>query len=223
MRKHNKKIYYSAGLISIILLPICCLIYLKSIDALTHYGSIDLYRWNGKDFKKETAQFLNSKKFKIVNLTGDLDSDKEKLNIAQKDIKKIVSTKNSIKGIKFHFEKKAQYWSFIRVIEILQIENAKIYVPYKNDIWFANPKEVKVEQKPNTNKPIINNFICVSGRLQNEYLEELKNKITYQKVIEFSEKYYLPIIAYFFMVFFTLRRLVNEKKASANRYTGFEY
>jgi hypothetical protein len=91
----------------------------------------------------------------------------------------------------------------------LQIEKAKIYLPYKNDIWFGNPKIIK--QKPNLNKPITY-FICNSGRLDNEYLEELKNKITYQKVIEFSKKYYLPIIAYILMLFFTLRRIVNEKK-----------
>lgn len=61
-------------------------------------------------------------------------------------------------------------------------------------------------------------FICISGRLQNEYLERVQNeyleknkyKILYQKTIDFSKKYYLPIIAYIFMLFFTLKRIVNE-------------
>jgi hypothetical protein len=110
MRKH-KKIYYSPGLISIIMLPVLCIIYLNNINALTHYGAIDLFLWNGKDFKEETTKFLNSKTFTVVNITGNLESDISKLKIAQKNVKKIISTKDSIKGIKFHFEKKAQYWS----------------------------------------------------------------------------------------------------------------
>jgi hypothetical protein len=208
MRKH-KKIYYSAGLISILMLPVLCIIYLNNINAFTHYGGIDLFLWNGKDSKEETTKFLNSKTFTVVNLTGNLESDISKLRIAQKNVKKIISTKDSIKGIKFHFEKKAEYWSYIRVLDILQIEKAKTYLPYKNDIWFANPREVK--QKSNVYKTLKYSFIC-DRSLQNEYLEELKNKITYERVIEFSKKYYLPIIAYISMLFFTLRRIVNEKK-----------
>ncbi|MFB9080002.1 hypothetical protein ACFFLS_08925 [Flavobacterium procerum] len=208
MRK-QKKIYYSAGLISILLLPVLCILYLENIDAFTHYGSIDLYVWNGKDFKEETTKFLNSKKFTIVNLTGDSVSDKAKLKIAQKNVRQIISTKDSIKGIKFHFDNKAQYWSYISVLDIFQIEKAQVYLPYKNDIYFANPKIIT--HKPNVNKEAIRTFICVSARLQNEYLEEQKNKLTYQKVIDFSKKYFLPIIAYFLMFFFTLKRMVNEK------------
>jgi uncharacterized protein YktA (UPF0223 family) len=202
MQKHNKKFYYSAGLISIILLPICCILYLKSIDAFTHYGSIDLYAWNGKDFKKETIQFLNSKKFKIINLTGDSVSDKKKLNIAQKEIKKIISTKDSIRGIKFHFEKKSEYWSYVRVIEILEIENAKVYLPYKNDIWFANPREPKKK---------IKTFVC-GTRYSTIYIDKTESKIKWQEIIEVLKKYYLPIIAYILMVFFTFKRIINEKK-----------
>jgi len=218
MRKH-KKIYYSAGLISIIMLPVFCIIYLKNIDAFTQYGALDLYVWNGTDFKEETARFLNSKKFTIINLTGDLNSDTAKLNIAQKNVKQIISTKDSIKGIKFHFEKKAEYWSFIRVLDILRSENAYTFLSYKNDIWFANPRIPKPDKNLKKLKEI-KPLICISGRLQNEYLERVQNeyleknkyKIIYQKVIEFSKKYYLPIIAYIFMIFFTLRRIVNEKK-----------
>ncbi len=193
------------------MLPILCIIYLKNINAFTHYGSIDLYVWNGKDFKEEATKFLNSKTFIVVNLTGNLESDISKLEVAQKNIQKIISTKDSIKGIKFHFEEKAQYWSYTKVLEILQIEKAENYLPYKNDIWFANPKVVK--QKPNVNKAIINYFICTSGRVQDEYVEEIKNIISYQKIMDFSKIYYLPIIAYVLMLFFTFRRIMKDKRS----------
>ena len=112
MRKHNKKIYYSAGLTSILMLPLLCVIYLKNNDAFINYGSIKLDVWNGKDFEPEITQFLNSKKFTVVNLTGNLNSDKAKLNDAEKKIKRLIISKDSINGIKFHFEKKIRILGF---------------------------------------------------------------------------------------------------------------
>lgn len=216
MRKH-KKIYYSSGLISILLLPILCITYFKSIDAFTDYRSINLSVWNGKENKEQATKFLKSKTFTVVNLTGDLNSDASKLKIAQKKIKQIISTKDSIKGLKFHFENKAEYWTYIRVLDILQIEKAEIYLPYKNDIWFANPKI----RKPNKKLDIhydINYHICSSGRLQNEYLEKERNeyfeknkiKIICQNVLEFSRKYYAIIITYLLMLFFTFKRIIYK-------------
>lgn len=217
MRKH-RKIYYSGGLISIILLPVFCILYLKSIDAFSTYGSIQLWIWDGKESKEAISKFLNSKTFTVVNLTGDLDSDITKLESAQKEIEQIISTKDSIKGIKFHFEKKAEYWAYVKVLDILRIANASNYLPYKNDIYFANPKVVT--HTPKVSKEKIEPIICISGILQKEYfegqknkLEAQRNKLTYQKVIDFSKKYYLPIIFYILMVFFSLRRLCGEKNA----------
>lgn len=52
MRKY-KKIYYLVGLISIIMFLVLCIIYLKNIDVFIYYGVLDLYVWNGIDFKEE--------------------------------------------------------------------------------------------------------------------------------------------------------------------------
>jgi len=207
MRKHNKKIYYSAGLISIILLPIFCLIYLKSIDAFTQYGSIDLYTWDGKEdsiITKGLSKFLNSKKYTIVTLTGNINSDETKLNIAQKNIQKLISSKDTINGIRFHFDQKSQYWAFVKVLDILQVENAKFYVPYKNDIWFANPREPKKK---------IRTFVC-GTRSSTIYIDKTESKIKWQEIIILLKKYYLPIITYILMIFFTFKRIMHERKGN---------
>jgi hypothetical protein len=207
MRKHNKKIYYSAGLISIILLPIFCLIYLKSIDAFTQYGSIDLYTWDGKEdsiITKGLSKFLNSKKYTIVTLTGNINSDETKLNIAQKNIQKLISSKDTINGIRFHFDQKSQYWAFVKVLDILQVENAKFYVPYKNDIWFANPREPKKK---------IRRFVC-GTRSSTIYIDKTESKIKWQEIFIVLKKYYLPIITYILMIFFTFKRIMHERKGN---------
>jgi hypothetical protein len=208
MRKHNKKIYYSAGLISIILLPIICILHLKSIDAFTHYGVMNIYIWDGKEENigtKGITKFLNSKKYTIVDLTGDNNSDKTKLNIAEKNVRKLILTNDTISGIKFHFGEKSQYWAFIRVLDILAIEKAKFYVPYKNDIWFTNPKPRKI----NKNLKHIETWDC--GYKPN-YINESES-IKWSEIKAIIEKYYLPIIAYFLMLIFTIKRIYKLNRA----------
>ena len=182
------------------MLPILCVIYLKNNDAFVNYGSIELETWNGKDFEPEITKFLNSKKFTVVTLTGNINSDKTKLNEAEQKIKRLIISKDSINGIKFHFEKKSEYWTFVKVLDILESEKARFYVPYKNDIWFTNPRQPKKK---------IKTFVCGTPYFYN-YIDKRDSKIEYQKIIDLAKTYYLPIIAYFLMIFFTFRRILNE-------------
>lgn len=202
MRKNNKKIYYSSGLISIILLPILCILYLKSINAFTHYGVMNFQMWDGKEENigtKGITKFLNSKKYTIVNLTGDNNSDKIKLNIAEKNVKKFILSNGTISGIKFHFGEKSEYWTFIRVLDILAIEKAEFYVPYKNDIWFTNPKPRKINKNIKHIEPLHCGYIPI-------YINESES-FESSEIKELVKKYYLPIIAYFLMLIFTIKKI----------------
>lgn len=204
MRQHTKKIYYSAGLISIILLPIMCILHLRSIDAFTHYGVMNFQMWDGKEENigtKGITEILNSKKYKIVNLTGDNNSDNTKLNIAEKNVRKLILSKDTISGIKFHFGEKSEYWTFIRVLDILTVEKAMFYVPYKNDIWFTNPNPKP--KKINKNLEPIKLMYC--GYKPN-YIDESES-IKWSEIKEIVKKYYWLVIAYLVMLFFTIKRI----------------
>jgi hypothetical protein len=207
MRKHNKKIYYSAGLISIILLPIICILHLKSIDAFTHYGVMNFQMWDGKEENigtKGISEFLNSKKYTIVNLTGNNNSDKTKLNIAEKNVRKLILSNDSVSGIKFHFGEKSEYWTFIRVLDILANEKAKFYVPYKDDIWFTNPKPRKINKNLKHIKPIYCGY-------RPYYINESES-IKWGEIKEIVSKYYLSIIAYLLMLVFTIKRIYKLRR-----------
>ena len=184
------------------MLPILCILYLKNIDAFTNYGSMDIQIWDGKEDNigtKGITKFLNSKKYTVVNLTGDNNSDKEKLNIAEKNVRKLILSNDTISGIKFHFGEKSEYWTFIRVLDILSIEKAKFYVPYKNDIWFTNPKPRKI----NKNLKHIKQMYC---GLIPVYINEIES-IKWSEIKEIVKKFYLPIIAYLLMLTFTIKRI----------------
>lgn len=137
--KHHQKIKYFPGLISIILLPIFCVLYLKFDYDSKKLSAISLTTWDGEFFYDETIAILNSRKFKKVVFTGDLDSDKLKLTIAQNDIKNLILNYDTLNGIQFHFENNSQYKTYIKLLEILKEENATYYIPYKNNIWLTNP------------------------------------------------------------------------------------
>ncbi|WP_123921929.1 hypothetical protein [Flavobacterium sp. LM4] len=209
----RKRIYYSAGLISIILLPILCLIHIKNSKPFRNSYSMSFQNWDGQEnseFFKNNIAFLNTKKFTTVALTGNTISDSIKLEEAQKNIQVLVKSKDSVSGIKFHFGQKSQYWTYIRVLDIINIEQGGNYFSYKNDILFTNPKPPKPVKFDKNAEPL-RIIICGSGGFDSDFEEDVWGPI-WQKTIEIGKKYYLPIIAYILMLFFTFRRIVKEYK-----------
>jgi len=208
----RKKIYYSAGLISIIMLPILCLINIKNNDAFKNRSSMDFQNWDGlenTEFFKNNIAFLNTKTFTTVYLTGNNNLDSIKLKKAQKSIKALVKSKDSVSGIKFHFGQKAQYWTYIKVLDVINIgQGGHYYFSYKNDILFTNPKPPKPIKFDKNAEPL-QIITCGSGGFDPDFEEDIWGPI-WQKTLEIGKKYYLPIIAYILMLFYTFRRIVKE-------------
>lgn len=195
--------YYAPGMISLVFLPIICIIHLFRTDSFTNYGSLDLTMWDGKkdQVNYDLLPFLKSKKFEAVNFTGNYDSDLKKLKEAQLNIRDIISAEDSARGIKFHFGPKAQYQTFVSTINVFAVENAPFYVPYKNDIWFCNPR------KPKNTSVRAHDFGgglfgCYAAPQEPAIFESLaanaKSIVT---------KFWLPILVYLLMVFLALRKL----------------
>ena len=207
MRKHSKKIYYSAGLISIILLPLLCVLYLQNIKAFTQYTAMDVQIWDGTvntSLDSALVRHVNSKKYTVVHLTGNNARDERKLVDAQKEVKRITASKDSVNGIRFHFGKKSEYWTYVRVIDIMAIEKAKFYVNYKDDIWFANPKPEKINKYALSITPLG----CGYG-YHHRYEKEV---LSWTEVKQNIWNYYLPIFAYILMLIFTVIRLYKLNK-----------
>ncbi|WP_329805504.1 hypothetical protein [Flavobacterium facile] len=207
MRKHKSKIYYSAGFISIILLPILCVLNSKNNEAFTNCCSIDIQIWDGKEDdlgNKGLTKFLNSKKYTTVNLNGDSVIDLKKIDKAAIKIKGITLSKDSIRGVKFHFGPNSDYATFIRVLDVLAIQKAGFYVPYKDDIFVANPKPIRSTSKQINIIPHI--FKCGYSSLN----EQNDNFIDWLFWKEKFKKYYLVIILYFLMVFFQFKSMYNK-------------
>ncbi|PKB17659.1 hypothetical protein CLU82_2880 [Flavobacterium sp. 5] len=194
-----------------------CFLTLKYNPSYKIYSSINCDLWGGDEntvLFKEGITFLNSKKFKTVDLTGDNVLDKIKIEKAQNDIRKLVGSKDSVSGIKFHFGQKSEYWTIVKVLDILQIEGANLYMFYKNDIWVTNPKRLKPNEMQDIRLLLIGDVFGQEVYVKDNEINIIwqKIKLNYQATIEICKKYCLPIIAYILMLFFTIRRIINEKK-----------
>lgn len=134
--RHKKRLYYLPGLISLVLLPTLCIWNLDKQKAFDVPRVMEITWWN----KIEELPFLVHPdiEFIDINITGDDKQDKIKLDLAQLDVRQIVATKDTTKGVHFHFDDHAKYWTLIRALDICGTEHAKTYVPNDNDVWVYN-------------------------------------------------------------------------------------
>lgn len=195
--KHHQKIKYFPGLISIILLPFFCILYLKYGYDSKKQSAISLTTWDGEFFYDETIAILSSRKFKKVVFTGNLDSDKLKLTIVQNEIKNLISNYDTLNGIQFHFENNSQYKTYIKLLEILKDENATYYIPYKNNIWFTNPTIPK------------SNYNAINCSFNPKAIDEFEQISTFDLLKSFIEKYFYLVLIYMLLFYFGIRNVFN--------------
>lgn len=93
-----------------------------------------------------------SRDYFSITLSGDRKSDENKLDLSRVRLGEMLKQKNSAKGIRYHFEENAEYWSFIKALDICQVEGAKTYLPYENDLW--------VNHMPDDTTEPLETFVC---------------------------------------------------------------
>ena len=148
-RQHKKLFLYPAGLISLMLLPILCIWYLLGFQEFEKTTALELNwpneEWSNRVFKEYGFKIHPDREFAEILITGDDVSDKIKLDSSQNLVRLLTVKNDTIKGIHFHFEDQANYWTFIYALDILNFEKSKSYVAYDNDIWVYNlaPRKVK--------------------------------------------------------------------------------
>ena len=139
----GKKIYYILGIISLTLLPVIFIIFAnKEIKERTLtvlpivLADTNLPNKFPEIFKNFNHSFPPKRNYIDINLTGNNQNDKIKLDFAQIRIREIVSQNDSANGLHFKFGDSSQYWTFVKAVDILRFEKAKTYMPLDNDLWF---------------------------------------------------------------------------------------
>lgn len=133
--KRRLRLWYPAGAISLILLPVFCLLYFKHGGVFEKPHAMRVYCMEKPGAKPSSLDFIPLKRNDLeITLNGDDQEAKIKLDFARVFVKQMVSEQDTVNGIRFKFTEKAKYWMFVRALDICKVENAPPFVTLENDV-----------------------------------------------------------------------------------------
>jgi hypothetical protein len=151
--KPHKKLYYTSGLISLLLLPILCVLYLQKTKVFEPEYVIGLNMWTPEQAKNWREQGRNfdihpQRNYVNIDLTGNEKEDKTKLDFIQLQMRDLLKNKDTVSGIHIVFGNQSKYLTLVETLNICLKEKARTYVLVGNDFWFYNyfPKPVIVKK-----------------------------------------------------------------------------
>lgn len=137
------------GVTSLILLPLCCFVYLNQLDPFKNEKLLSVYFWNienppymGEGFN----EYIKNKHYEHFYLSKSDVNNVEVYYKASKSIEKLVQSGDTINGIHFYIPDKVPFKTFIKTINLSFKLKAKIVIPFDNDIWILNPVPVVPEK-----------------------------------------------------------------------------
>ena len=151
MKNSHKKIFYAPGMISLLFIPLFCLIFFYSQNSFVEYNCMDIGFLDDKSFQEIKAKygFPIPRKYEnfVFNNKEKLQIDKFKtLKLSLQKLKKDYDT---VKGIKIHLGEHCDYASYIRLINIMYETKMPTWIHYKNDIWVLIGNKSKKKKAEN--------------------------------------------------------------------------
>ncbi len=199
----RRKLFFPVGLLSLAFLPALCMWYLNNRNVFDDFRVIEIVWWSENMYKysiyKPPYKIHPSRTFVDINLTGNDDEDKIKLDFAQLEIRELMSTQDTLTGVHFHFNSHAKYKAFIRALNILQTEKANVYVAKGSDIWVFNFRESQATSSESFD-------FCGTYRATKVlYLQSEQDKLN--KLLATLKHYSIPAIPYIAMVYVLIKQI----------------
>lgn len=135
------KKYYIPGMISIILLPLMCMWYFSYRGFLVPSTGMEVYVENkgeieGCDFDERYIPFKGIE-FNSYQFSGNQDYDGQLVLNARDRIKELISTKDSLHGVKFMLNDGPDYAHYIEVLNLLKDSKGMVMI-YPDSIKYVN-------------------------------------------------------------------------------------
>jgi ribosomal protein S26 len=200
----HKPIIYPPGIISLVLLPVFCLVFLNQHKAFVRQGAMDVTMWPPYGIKnlpkKYQVKFPPDRNYLAINLNGTDADDKVRLDYARLEVKKMLSDKDTAKGVNFHFGNHTKYWTYVNAIDICQTEGVQTYGITQDDIYALYVKP-EIYDKPQYT------FICGMGYRNQEMRNREKREERLQAINKKIKDYWPLGIPFLIMSFFAIRKL----------------
>lgn len=210
--KTRKKIFYVPGMISLILIPLICIIYFFKTDSFKVYGVIQLGMPNKGDFEKYKVPTLRN--YKVFNFSKSEFSERKNLNEMKLYLRKLMANKDTVNGIKVHYDSKTDYDVFIRTIDIVNIEKAPTWAIEGNDIYILASRNTSKKVKKES---ISHRMNCGTMAVMAEraYWEQKNKKDEEARIFEasfFKGKWISISLGYLGIAFINIFALVKFNK-----------
>jgi len=154
--RNKKTFFYIVGSISLAFILIFGIFFLLKNKPFETYGVKSVVFYN-RDYEKlqefTLEEFLETKIFINLELTGNTNNDKKVLDIFRMKVRELVVSKDSIKGVHLKLNPKTKYEEFIKAIDICETEKAVVYIPYENNLWVTNRSTKKFQKLHPLKKP----------------------------------------------------------------------
>jgi hypothetical protein len=206
--KKHKRIFYRPGMISFVFIPLLCLYFFYKNDSFKVYGGLNVDLVPDKEnFEKYKIPTL--RKYRVFNFNGSESTEKQKLNELKFFLRKLVVEKDTIIGIRTHFGPKTHFGVFVNVIDILNIEKAPTFAPYKDDIYvLASSNTIK-----SSNKHRMNCGTAEATRINSLKYQELeKEKSNLIFMNSFFKQQWILFLGYFGIVLLNIFALIKFNK-----------
>ena len=127
--------YYRVGLISLVFLPVLSAIYLQRYLQPTKIFALQLN--TPAQNSKTEHQFPPLRNYQKIELTGNQVNDDKEIRQVEVLIKNIINHNDSLGGVCVHLGNKVRYQSFITIVDISNVEKAKIFGLAGDNFWIA--------------------------------------------------------------------------------------
>ncbi len=209
-RKTKSYLVYTSGLISLVLLPLFSYWYIKAKYNPKKYYAMEVVLPDPPT--NDTTNWMSISNFpkgynETLTLTGEENSDLEKLNYIRTKLDKLIRNNDSSHTIHVLFGDKAKYWSMIRLFDICNFTGLDRYAMYENEFW-----AVYTHKPQNLIEFEVPGYMCGTGTMMHKPNNDILSRfdIIKEEISFFADnlKFIWPsIILFFLMLVLTLRRL----------------
>lgn len=211
MQKH-RKIFYFPGMISLLVLPLLCMLYFYQNRVFTEYQSMNIYLSKSGTFVKfENGKLIPiypKRNYNTIYLTDNESLNEIKINEIRTKTKNLSKDNDSINGIKINF-KKSNYQNFITVLDNLAIDNIPLYCldDYEINVICNPPKKSETQLSKLKLMPTCGNY-----EANKDYFEKLERDKIYEQNIKYFKQKWQILLAYFGLVMLNIFTILKWRK-----------
>lgn len=157
---NRRRIYYIPGIISLIFLPIICIIYLKNNTIKTEERAIEIVMprkynpiANGRNSDVFDTAVLsrpeNIRKYREIRMSDNFEENNEKITEFKQSVEKLVLTKDTLNGVHLTMSSTTTYNEFIKLLDICFSSTIVCrFIVFEDNIWYQykNFDSIEVSQ-----------------------------------------------------------------------------